>query len=797
MPSKRPSLHARLLGRSRLRTAAEPGRTQPTSGWSKPRSVICAPRPPAGPSANSATPLVGEADGGAAERQRGDHGAGAAEDRNGHRGQARLALAVADREALLGGLVDPLPQPLHVARRPYGERRGRSASSRRAWRRAAAPSTRRRPTAEVRRRRGRRGAAAAGSPAGRCRPGTMSRSDVEVDRLPLARRPSSRISRWVSGGSLPAAAGQVRPPPQPGAGHVAGVGRPEQAVLLEGLHQADDRRLGQAGGRRRCRGWRRRAVLGQQRQDVQRALDAAHALRRRRPRPLPSRCSVISFAPARFMTLHTPCSFANEPVGEYFGRRSCQRPAAERTLHAGPQSGPDVPFNGSQGTVGCCRKCSNPQDPTTRWRPPRSSPASGRGTGRPPSGSGPTCRVVSRFAAATDGQVSRAVEFAATQRQSRRRPGPGEPGRRSSNGPPQLAAEHRGRPRPADRPASSANRSRTAAASSTASPTPSPSAPAEARHIGGEVLPVAGWARGIGNTALTYRAPAGVALAITPFNAPANLLAHKLGASFAAGNTTHRQGAAAGARRLRRDRRAAARSRDAARGGATAARRRRRRRRAVRRRRGRRHQLHRQRRDRRRGRPRGRRQAAGPRARRQRRDHRLRGRRHRRGGQDLRRAPATATPARAASPCSGSTCTAAGSTSSSTLLTRRGRDAAGRRPARPGHRRRVDGRRQTPPSASCSGPPRPPRRAPGSLLGGTRDGATLHPTVVADPARRRRRRRPGGLRRAGRGAAVRRLRRGDRRLQPQPVRPAGRPVHPRRPPRSSTPGASSRSAAWS
>ncbi|MER7282972.1 aldehyde dehydrogenase family protein [Dactylosporangium sp. NPDC000244] len=61
---------------------------------------------------------------------------------------------------------------------------------------------------------------------------------------------------------------------------------------------------------------------------------------------------------------------------------------------------------------------------------------------------------------------------------------------------------------------------------------------AEARRIGGDLLPVAGWARGIGNTALTYRAPAGVALAITPFNAPANLLAHKLGASFAAGNTT-------------------------------------------------------------------------------------------------------------------------------------------------------------------------------------------------------------------------------------------------------------------
>jgi acyl-CoA reductase-like NAD-dependent aldehyde dehydrogenase len=61
---------------------------------------------------------------------------------------------------------------------------------------------------------------------------------------------------------------------------------------------------------------------------------------------------------------------------------------------------------------------------------------------------------------------------------------------------------------------------------------------AEARQLGGEVLPSAGWARGIGTTALTYRAPAGVALVITPFNAPANLLAHKLGASFAAGNTT-------------------------------------------------------------------------------------------------------------------------------------------------------------------------------------------------------------------------------------------------------------------
>ncbi|MFI7130883.1 aldehyde dehydrogenase family protein [Nonomuraea sp. NPDC050153] len=63
-------------------------------------------------------------------------------------------------------------------------------------------------------------------------------------------------------------------------------------------------------------------------------------------------------------------------------------------------------------------------------------------------------------------------------------------------------------------------------------------AAAEARRIGGEVLPVAGWGRGVGNTAITQRAPAGPVLAITPFNAPANLLAHKLAASFAAGNTT-------------------------------------------------------------------------------------------------------------------------------------------------------------------------------------------------------------------------------------------------------------------
>ncbi|KHL19350.1 acyl-CoA reductase-like NAD-dependent aldehyde dehydrogenase [Mumia flava] len=63
-------------------------------------------------------------------------------------------------------------------------------------------------------------------------------------------------------------------------------------------------------------------------------------------------------------------------------------------------------------------------------------------------------------------------------------------------------------------------------------------AAAEGRRIGGEVLPTAGWERGVGSTAMTIRAPVGVVVAITPFNAPVNLLAHKLSASFAAGNTT-------------------------------------------------------------------------------------------------------------------------------------------------------------------------------------------------------------------------------------------------------------------
>lgn len=63
-------------------------------------------------------------------------------------------------------------------------------------------------------------------------------------------------------------------------------------------------------------------------------------------------------------------------------------------------------------------------------------------------------------------------------------------------------------------------------------------AAAETRRLGGTVQPAEGWPLGRGSTVLTRSVPVGVVLAITPFNAPANLLAHKLAASFAAGNAT-------------------------------------------------------------------------------------------------------------------------------------------------------------------------------------------------------------------------------------------------------------------
>lgn len=58
----------------------------------------------------------------------------------------------------------------------------------------------------------------------------------------------------------------------------------------------------------------------------------------------------------------------------------------------------------------------------------------------------------------------------------------------------------------------------------------------EARRIAGEVVPIEGWPNGRGRYAYTRRFPVGLVLAITPYNAPLLLVAHKLASAFAAGN---------------------------------------------------------------------------------------------------------------------------------------------------------------------------------------------------------------------------------------------------------------------
>lgn len=59
----------------------------------------------------------------------------------------------------------------------------------------------------------------------------------------------------------------------------------------------------------------------------------------------------------------------------------------------------------------------------------------------------------------------------------------------------------------------------------------------EAIRIQGEHIPMDGTAIGAGKLAFMMRYPMGVVSAITPFNAPVNLAAHKLGPALAAGNT--------------------------------------------------------------------------------------------------------------------------------------------------------------------------------------------------------------------------------------------------------------------
>ena len=60
-------------------------------------------------------------------------------------------------------------------------------------------------------------------------------------------------------------------------------------------------------------------------------------------------------------------------------------------------------------------------------------------------------------------------------------------------------------------------------------------AAAEARRLAGEMVPVDAVAPGAGRVAFTLRVPVGVVAAITPFNFPLNLVAHKLAPAIAAG----------------------------------------------------------------------------------------------------------------------------------------------------------------------------------------------------------------------------------------------------------------------
>ncbi|GLO67559.1 MULTISPECIES: aldehyde dehydrogenase family protein [Oceanobacillus] len=59
----------------------------------------------------------------------------------------------------------------------------------------------------------------------------------------------------------------------------------------------------------------------------------------------------------------------------------------------------------------------------------------------------------------------------------------------------------------------------------------------EAKKIAGEVIPMDAAKNGAGRFGFTKKEPLGVIAAITPFNFPFNLVAHKLGPAFAMGNT--------------------------------------------------------------------------------------------------------------------------------------------------------------------------------------------------------------------------------------------------------------------
>jgi len=58
----------------------------------------------------------------------------------------------------------------------------------------------------------------------------------------------------------------------------------------------------------------------------------------------------------------------------------------------------------------------------------------------------------------------------------------------------------------------------------------------EARRLTGEMIPLAGAESGQGKIGFTLRVPCGIVAAITPFNFPLNLTAHKVGPALAGGN---------------------------------------------------------------------------------------------------------------------------------------------------------------------------------------------------------------------------------------------------------------------
>jgi glyceraldehyde-3-phosphate dehydrogenase (NADP+) len=58
----------------------------------------------------------------------------------------------------------------------------------------------------------------------------------------------------------------------------------------------------------------------------------------------------------------------------------------------------------------------------------------------------------------------------------------------------------------------------------------------EARRLTGEMIPLDGASNGAGRLGFTLRVPCGIVAAITPFNFPLNLVAHKVGPAIAGGN---------------------------------------------------------------------------------------------------------------------------------------------------------------------------------------------------------------------------------------------------------------------